>query len=160
MTSELARAADNVAPVMTDDTVDELAELMFEFDPGGRTTAQVTREITRIIVTWAQARGWTARTEARVEVPGLSAASRSGYVDVLVLPGGGRPCVAIEIDSADKPWSLEKLRHAAAAGMRPIWIRWGDHEWASGHADVDVIQLPAQRRPARTGIPAELSLWP
>jgi hypothetical protein len=97
---------------------------------------------------WALAKGWSVRTEARVDV-GVSPTSdgRLGYIDVVVVRGGGLPDLAIEIDSGDKPWSVAKLRHAARGGMRPVWIRWGDSEWAGWHTDVDVIQLFFLRRP-------------
>ncbi len=142
-----------------DQTIDELARLLFAYVPGSRSTRVVTADITQTITAWAHARGWSARTEARVKVPD-GGAERLGFVDVLVLPGDGQPGIAIEIDSADKPWSLVKLRYAAAAGMRPVWVRWGDQDWAVAHTDVDVIQLPATRSPAPSGSDAQLGLWP
>jgi len=69
--------------------------------------------------------------------------------------------IAIEIDSAAKPWSLDKLRHAASAGMHAIWIRWGDGLWAGAYDDVDVIQLPQTRKPgSRAGTNLQQPLWP
>ena len=69
------------------------------------------------------------------------------------------PDLAIEIDSADKTWSVNKLQHAARAGMRAIWVRWGDGEWAGIYQDVDVIQLPLIRRVGHRGMPDQLPLW-
>src|SRR4051794_30313331 len=106
----------------------------------------MTARITRAVVEWALARGWAPRTEARVDA---GAAERLGFVDVIVRRGNGGSDLAIEIDSTDKPWSVEKLRHAVAAGMEAIWVRWGDDFWAGAYDDVDVIQLPTLRRSAR-----------
>lgn len=69
------------------------------------------------------------------------------------------PGVAIEIDSADKPWSLVKLQHAAAAGMYAIWVRWGDETWPGIYEDVDVIQLRDVRRLRHRRGPRQLEVW-
>jgi len=140
---------------------DDLAGVLFGLEPGALTTAAVTARITRAIVEWAAARGWVTRSEARVGVPGWSReGAQLGYVDVIVRRGRDQPDLAIEIDSTDKPWSVAKLRHTAAAGMHPVWIRWGDDAWAGALEDVDVIQLPVTRRPAsRGGDDAQMSLW-
>lgn len=137
---------------------DDLALALFGLDTGTLTTAVVTARITRAVVEWAALRGWAPRTEARV---GVGEQARRGFMDVVVLRGPGQPDLAIEIDSTDKRWSVDKLRHAAAAGMHPIWIRWGDDEWAGAFADVDVIQLRLMRRPqARARTERQLPLWP
>jgi hypothetical protein len=143
------------------DVVDDLAAPLFELDTAGLGTAAVTSLITAEIVRWAHGNGWVVRTEARVHaVSSQESAARSGFVDVIVRRGSGDPPdLAIEIDSGDKPWSVEKLRHAAQAGMRAIWVRWGDNEWAGIYDDVDVIQLRALRRPRRRSVDAQLSLW-
>jgi hypothetical protein len=138
---------------------DALARLLFEMDAGGRSTAAVTAAITRRIVGWASAQGWRVRTEARVEVGSSTQVQHLGFVDVLVCRGGGLPDVAIEIDSADKPWSVVKLRHAAAAGMCAIWVRWGDGDWAGVYDDVDVIQLRLSRRPRVTADDLQATFW-
>jgi hypothetical protein len=136
---------------------DDLAGALFRLENSTRTTAVVTAQITRAVIQWAAARGWTARTEARV---GVGETARLGYVDVVVLRGPYLPDLAIEIDSTDKPWSVDKLRHAIAAGMEGIWIRWGTDDWAGAFADVDVIQLPLARRPAaRVSRDDQLSIW-
>ena len=127
--------------------VDELAALLFGLDPSARTTAAMTAHITRQISRWAVERGWSPHAEARVKPERASGDPQGvGYVDLVIRRGGEQPDLAIEIDSTDKAWSLEKLRHAAAAGMHAIWVRWGDEVWAGSHADVDVIQLSVQRR--------------
>ena len=121
----------------------------------------MTALITRSIVEWAQSQGWSVRTEARVHpAPVASADSTIGFLDVVVRRGGGQPDLAIEIDSTDKPWSVIKLRHAAAGGMYAIWVRWGDEAWAGIHDDIDVIQLQTLRRPAaRRRSNSQLTVW-
>lgn len=140
---------------------DDLATALFALDTGRRTTEAVTRQITREIVGWAIAHGWSPRTEARVHAPPSPAgAPRLGFIDVIVRRGGADADLAIEIDSADKPWSVTKLRHAAAAGLHAIWVRWGDEAWAGVYDDVDVIQLPEMRRSAhRPAVCDQLTLW-
>lgn len=141
------------------DVTDDLARVLFELEVMD-TTAATTRRITHAITCWAHERGWAARTEARVGVPDESEAGRRlGFVDVVIRRGGDGPDLAIEIDSADKPWSVNKLRHASAAGMRGIWIRWGDADWATAYRGIDVIQLQIQRRAATIDVAAQLPLW-
>jgi hypothetical protein len=143
------------------DYVDDLAGILFELDVDGLSTGATTAAITRAVVSWALARGWPVRTEARVglwleDMPD----PRLGYIDAIVRRGGGHPDLAIEIDSTDKRWSLTKLFHAAAAGMDAIWIRWGDEVWAGAYDGINVIQLPARRRQGRrrrTG--GTITLW-
>jgi hypothetical protein len=140
---------------------DDLAGVLFGLDVGTLTTGQVTTRITRAVLEWAAARGWLARGEARVGVPVLERErAQLGFVDVIVRRGPAEPDLAIEIDSTDKPWSVVKLRHAAAAGMHPIWVRWGDDAWAGAFDDVDVIQLLVTRRSAsRATAAGQMSLW-
>ena len=143
------------------DVIDDLATTLFALETGTLPTDAVTALITREIVKWAVRRGWTARTEARVMLPqGPAGAIRAGFVDVIVRRGDGTPDLAIEIDSADKPWSVTKLRYAVAGGMHAVWIRWGDHEWAGIYDDVDVIQLPVARKPGSRRISDDqLAFW-
>jgi hypothetical protein len=143
---------------VTDDT-DDLATALFELDTHGLPTGATTTAITRAVARWASSRGWQARTEARVGLEADRATvPKLGYIDVVVRRGGGMPDMAIEIDSEDKRWSLDKLRHAAAAGMHAIWIRWGDDEWAGAFEGVDVIQLQVRRKARRRSPAEQLSL--
>ena len=146
----------NVPAVPT--VVDDLASVLFALRFAPVTTAAVTAQITRAVVEWALARDWVPRTEARVAVHGAPAGGL-GFVDVIVLRGGGEPDLAIEIDSTDKPWSVAKLRHAVAAGMHGIWVRWGDDEWAGVYEDIDVIQLREMRRPRHRTPSDQLTVW-
>ena len=142
------------------DFTDCLATELFALDLRSLTTAAVTAAITRAIVRMARGCGWRVRTEARVDVPVRCGVSEQlGFVDVLVSRGRPLPDVAIEIDSTDKPWSVVKLQHVAAAGMHAIWVRWGDEAWAGVYEDVDVIQLPALRRSAARAAAAQLLIW-
>ncbi len=138
---------------------DALARHLFEIDTGRLSTAAVTAAITRTIVRWARDQGWFTRTEARVEVPATAVAQQLGFVDVLVLRGASLADVAIEIDSTDKPWSVVKLQHAAAAGMHAIWVRWGDDEWAGVYDDIDVIQLRLTRRTRHAKASLQTTIW-
>jgi hypothetical protein len=129
------------------DVADELARDLFRLQIERLTTGRVTAAITEAVVSWSIGRGWLPRTEARVFFAAASGAERRlGRVDVLVLRGHAGPDLAIEIDSADKAWSVTKLKWLAMTGMRSIWIRWGDEGWAGIYDDVDVIQLPLIRR--------------
>ena len=138
--------------------VDDLATLLFALEVEQRTTSAVTRQITDVVLTWALARGWTPRVEARVEAMTVAGSSKLGYVDVLV-HRPGEPDLAVEIDSGDKPWSVDKLQYVAAAGMQAIWIRWGDEEWAGVYDEVDVIQLWLTKRPLRRRLTNQLPIW-
>lgn len=139
---------------------DDLATILFGLDLAGLTTSRTTARITHAIVDWALASGWAPRTEARVLVgQELGFGPETGYVDVIIRRADDEPDLAIEIDSADKPWSLAKLRHAACAGMHAIWVRWGDEQWCSAYPDVDVIQLPIVRRPAARRNGGQLTVW-
>jgi hypothetical protein len=138
---------------------DDLATALFGLEVGARTTGAVTRQLTRAIVDWALARGWRPRVEARVEAMAPSLTAKLGYIDVIVSRGDGEPDLAIEIDSGDKPWSVDKLRHAAQAGMQAVWVRWGDEEWAGVYDDIDVIQLWLPRRPVRRALSDQLPIW-
>jgi hypothetical protein len=135
----------------------ELARALFRLETSTLTTAAMTARITRAVVEWAAAQGWATRTEARV---GVGEETRLGYVDVIVLRQPAAPDLAIEIDSTHKPWSVDKLRHAAAAGMNPVWVRWGDDGWAGAFDDIDVIQLPLQRRVRSRTSTGQAELWP
>jgi hypothetical protein len=46
-----------------------------------------------------------------------------GLVDIIIRTPNGKQ-YAIEIDSSNKKWSLEKLLDAYKKGYVPIWVRW------------------------------------
>lgn len=49
--------------------------------------------------------------------------NHKGYIDIIIKSPDGIK-YAIEIDSSNKKWSLEKLLHAHSIGYVPIWVRW------------------------------------
>jgi Uma2 family endonuclease len=149
------------ADVASDSVADDLATVLFAQDFEPLTTARMTRRITRAIGAWAIARGWAVKTEAPVAVAASETnRGQPGFVDVVIRRGGSAPDIAIEIDSADKPWSAVKLQYAAAAGMQAIWIRWGDNDWSGIYHDIDVIQLRIDRSPQRRSLGGQQSFWP
>jgi hypothetical protein len=48
---------------------------------------------------------------------------RKGLVDIIIKSPNGKQ-YAIEIDSSNKKWSVEKLLYAYKTGYVPIWVRW------------------------------------
>ncbi len=46
-----------------------------------------------------------------------------GLIDIIIKSPNEKQ-YAIEIDSSNKKWSLEKLLHAQKTGYVPIWVRW------------------------------------
>jgi hypothetical protein len=142
-----------------DGIADELADLLYRVDASALPTAGATRHITHAIAGWAVERGWRVRREVGVSVI-VDSAERRGFYDLVIDPGGEIGPIAIEIDSTDKAWSLEKLRHAASHGMCAIWVRWGDEGWAAAEEQVYVIQLPPSRRPPeRANRPLQEPIW-
>jgi hypothetical protein len=81
-----------------------------------------TEFITSSIESFAHGRGLTCEKEVFL---GLSrkASRRKGLVDIVIKSPEGIG-YAIEIDSGNKKWSLEKLLHAHSIGYVPIWVRW------------------------------------
>jgi hypothetical protein len=128
---------------------DDLARVLFALAPASHSTRAVTAQIAREITSWALSCGWSPRPEARVLFPrSVGTQPHVGYVDLVIRRRPPDADLAIEIDSADKPWSLAKLRYLASIGMHAMWVRWGDEAWAGVYYDVDVIQLPPMRRSA------------
>lgn len=62
-----------------------------------------------------------------------------GYVDFLV-----DGWLAIEIDSANKRWSLAKLEQASQRGFIAVWIRWKAPQKVKVPATVRLILLPTR----------------
>ena len=140
--------------------IDDLARVSFSVDVAGLSARSITTRLTREILAWALAKGWSAKTEARVvlSAPGQQI-NDYGYIDVIVKRGGGEPDLAIEIDQTDKPWSVAKLQYVMSLGMEAVWIRWSGAEWTDVPG-VHVIHLPeVQKKPAPRLAPAQLSFW-
>lgn len=142
------------------EVIDELAALVFSLDTTRLSARAITTRVTSAIASWAVAKGWSPRTEARVEMRAVDGSLQDyGYIDLIVHRGFGETDIAVEIDQTDKPWSVAKLQYAMALGMEAVWIRWSGSDWT----DVDgvhVIHLPeVEKKTAPRSAPAQLSLW-
>jgi len=139
---------------------DDLARLCFSVDVSGLSARGITARLTREIVAWSLANGWSTKTEARVVLSAPGQRIRDyGYIDVIVKRGDGAPDVAIEIDQTDKPRSVAKLQYVMSLGMEAVWIRWSGAEWTDVEG-VHVIHMPeVQKEPAPRLAPAQLSFW-
>ncbi|OHB56582.1 MAG: hypothetical protein A2173_01835 [Planctomycetes bacterium RBG_13_44_8b] len=68
-----------------------------------------------------------------------------GLVDIIIRsPDGIR--YAIEIDSSNKKWSLEKLLHAHSIGYVPIWVRWNAEININVPVVINLIDLTNKQR--------------
>ncbi|OHB50069.1 MAG: hypothetical protein A2Y10_14050 [Planctomycetes bacterium GWF2_41_51] len=87
-----------------------------------RPRAEGTELITSVIQTFAKENQFGFEREVFL---GLTRKTNDykGLIDIIIIkPDGTR--YAIEIDSSNKKWSLEKLIHAHNIGYVPVWIRW------------------------------------
>jgi hypothetical protein len=95
-----------------------------EFPPLPR--AEVTALVTAQIAEWAQ----SYRFEVTQQVKAIATRRRrygrtqNGWLDLECRHRSGMT-VAIEIDFANKFWSIEKLAAEADAGKLAIWVKWG-----------------------------------
>lgn len=112
-------------------------------------TAALTRVITDLVEHWGHndpTGAWRSFFEL---VPPFipSSGSLCGQMDV-VLTRAGSPDLVVEIDSAHRVRSMEKLCFAQAAGATAVWIRW--HRGATRTVPgVHVIDLVAQTKVTR-----------
>lgn len=81
-----------------------------------------TEFITASIESFARGRGLACEREVFLGL-NRKTSGRRGLVDI-VIKSPERIGYAIEIDSGNKKWSLEKLLHAHSIGYVPIWVRW------------------------------------
>ena len=141
-------------------TIDELAAVVFALDATRLSARAISARLTTAIASWALAKGWSLRTEARIELRTADGRLQDyGFVDVIVRRGSGEPDLAIEIDQTDKPWSVAKLQYAMAMGMQAVWIRWSGADWTDVEG-VHVIHLPeVEKEPAPRRAPAQLAFW-
>jgi uncharacterized membrane-anchored protein len=81
-----------------------------------------TEFLTSTIENFSQAQGFECEKEVFL---GLTRKTNGykGLVDIIIKSSGGIR-YAIEIDSSNKKWSLEKLLDAHKKGYVPIWVRW------------------------------------
>jgi len=109
--------------------------------------AESTARITTAIIDTLRAEGRTFEIEytwRHAQRTTRSGRRVPGRVDVAIIdPDTGEPVVFIEIDSANKAWSLHKLATAAQRGIRAIWLRHGGHPPSGTIPDgVTVIHVP------------------
>ena len=63
-----------------------------------------------------------------------------GLIDIIIRSPNGKR-YAIEIDSSNKKWSLEKLLDAYKKGYVPIWVRWNAKISINIPAVINLIDL-------------------
>jgi len=91
-----------------------------------------TEFITSSIENFAQAQGFECEKEVFLGLRRKTDGYK-GLIDVIIKNLNEKQ-YAIEIDSSNKKWSLEKLLDAYKKGYVPIWVRW--------YAKINV-QIPA-----------------
>jgi hypothetical protein len=102
-----------------------------------------TSAITKHAMAWARWHGFIVRTE----VEAIARQMRPGdhRISPLAIAGehpAGRQ-LAIEIDSVNRVWSIEKLAVEADAGKFAFWIKWGGPvRLALIPEKVGVVELP------------------
>lgn len=106
------------------DSMDELNDYLghldlTEFRRGNRNEG--TKFLTAKVIEFSRRFGFSYQTEISL---GLKRPTSDywGYLDFVLEKGNER--FAIEIDSSNKKWSLQKLLHAHGLGYKAIWIRW------------------------------------
>ncbi|UGT58866.1 hypothetical protein [Nocardia asteroides] len=112
-----------------------LADWLAPVRATGLTSSQTTALITAHTLEWARSKRWKPATEVPALIERSSANGRTyrGRLDVVCERSWWRPPIAIEIDRANKRWSLDKLIAEADAGHVALWVRW--------HGDT-VIEVP------------------
>jgi len=104
--------------------MDELKEYLGHFDLTGfkrGNRIEGTRFLTARVIDFAQMHRFSYQTEISLGLK-RPTSDRCGYLDFVLEKDNER--FAIEVDSSNKKWSLQKLLHAHSLGYRPIWIRW------------------------------------
>lgn len=87
---------------------------------GGRNRG--TEVLTSSIESFARSRGLMCEREVFLGLKRKTDGYK-GLIDIIIKGPEGTP-YAVEIDSSNKKWSLEKLLHAYRKGYVPIWVRW------------------------------------
>jgi len=67
-----------------------------------------------------------------------------GLVDIIITRPDNTK-YAIEIDSSNKKWSLEKLIYANSIGYIPIWIRWRTKIKIETPSNINLIDLTKRK---------------
>jgi hypothetical protein len=81
-----------------------------------------TDVLTSSIENFARGRGLACEREVFLGLKRKTSGYK-GLIDMIIKSPDGIG-YAIEIDSSNKKWSLEKLLHAYKKGYVPIWVRW------------------------------------
>ena len=141
------------------------------------TRSDRTRAITQVVFDWAEDCNWSPELEFRIDgvyreqtnakrkikklIPkrrGLDNQTRRGdaiadvYIDRDSLePGMRLPPLVIEIDSANKKWSLTKLEKCSEKGWDCLWVRWGPNEPIPTPEDIMCIYIPFKGKRVRKG---------
>ena len=124
---------------------DQLARCV---ESNGENTRACTAALTAKIEEMAISRGASVRREHaidcfRASVRRGKAVMKQAHLDLHATFSDGS-MLAVEIDTNFKAWSARKLRHAKAAGMIELWIRWsGEYTWAS---DIEVLNVSSAQR--------------
>ncbi len=111
-----------------------------------------TQELTAFLCHWAKVRHLNCAREVFL---GATRPMRNsgflyrGYLDFVI-----DDWLAIEIDSANKRWSLSKLDDALRRGLTPVWIRWCSPQKLCVPPAVRLILLPTREsRSVRAPVP-------
>lgn len=117
--------------------------MSLDLDRYSRSRAAGTALITQTVEDVAKKHGWGYEREVFIGI--LRPDGRRGLCDfALVKPEAKR--IIIEIDSANKKWSLKKLLAAYHLGNEAIWIRWNCPMKLDVPAYVHLIDLSGKRR--------------
>jgi hypothetical protein len=81
-----------------------------------------TEFITSSIESFARGQGFEYEREAFLGLKRKTDGYK-GLIDIII-KGPEEMLYAIEIDSSNKKWSLEKLLYSHSVGYVPIWVRW------------------------------------
>jgi len=68
-----------------------------------------------------------------------------GLVDIIIKSPNEKQ-YAIEIDSGNKKWSIDKLLHAYKIGYVPTWVRWNAKININMPAGINLIDLTNKQR--------------
>ena len=104
--------------------MDELKEYLGHLDLTGfkrGNRIEGTRFLTARVIEFSQMYGFSYQTEVSLGLK-RPTSDRRGYLDFVLEKDNER--FAIEVDSSNKRWSLQKLLHARSLGYGPVWIRW------------------------------------
>lgn len=112
-----------------------------------RGTARITRAVERVAVACEASVEREVRISLSRKVHRKDGREKDvfGHVDLLVTLADGTP-VFIEIDRANKQWSLRKLVHChEIPGTLCVWIRWKGRALAEIPPGIDVIDIRKRR---------------